>query len=848
MAIAESSSSRRKRGVSYRASSRVQVLFRALLFALSLLLVACGGPAEPTPTTHTTGSLAITVQGLASGAAADIEVNGPGDFGANVGASTLLEELEPGSYTLLSAPVTDHDLVSPATITAMVVAGEEATATITYQASAFNLDADLDSLRFTLGGEAQLNLTLQRLNDFAGDVTVTAQTPEGLELDEANWTFTAGDTTFTVTVSDDSAPLGASTITFTATGLLEGATVSSITEVEVRLGAVVTAWSDPVPGLPGTLRYLVDDERTEGATITFDPAMLDFGSSINLSQELVIEHDLTIQGPERDEGHNPAVALNGGNAVRAVRIDNTASVILSDVELRNGLVNDGDGGGVLVTSGSELTLLRSELRNNEAKNGGGIHSRGTLTLVDSLIFENTATGNGGGIWTADGIATITDSSITRNVAAGNGGGFHLGTGTLNLVNSSVTSNEAADGGGVFAAHAGAWELDASFLNILDGSKIAWNEASRGAGVLSYVTARIENSEITDNIASAAGGGVRNHLTMEIINSKINHNEAATRYGGLFNDGVMTIRDSEILFNKAGTHGGGIFNGYFASDKLHHLTKKLIVERTVISGNSAGGDGGGIHSIRHLEVIDSDINGNNAGGHGGGIYAVTIANANTEDKGGEVHVSGSTIRNNVASGTGGGLYSNTEYPNGVGIVAKAPMTIVNSTFEGNEAEHGGGISMAGINDGEVRISFSTIADNEAVGVGGQGGGVHTAREPVWVRGNIVANNTSEDGGNSNDLYFSLGGLTSEGYNLFGTTPQNIALKGTDITNSNPRLNSLWNNGGPTPTMELLNFSPALDHVPAAHCLGPDGTPLTHDQRGEPRPAGTNCDIGAFERQP
>ena len=94
MAIAESSSSRRKRGVSYGASSRVQVLFRALLFALSLLLVACGGPAEPTPTTHTTGSLAITVQGLASGAAADIEVNGPGDFGANVGASTLLEELE----------------------------------------------------------------------------------------------------------------------------------------------------------------------------------------------------------------------------------------------------------------------------------------------------------------------------------------------------------------------------------------------------------------------------------------------------------------------------------------------------------------------------------------------------------------------------------------------------------------------------------------------------------------------------------------------------------------------------------------------------------------------------------
>ena len=53
--------------------------------------------------------------------------------------------------------------------------------------------------------------------------------------------------------------------------------------------------------------------------------------------------------------------------------------------------------------------------------------------------------------------------------------------------------------------------------------------------------------------------------------------------------------------------------------------------------------------------------------------------------------------------------------------------------------------------------------------------------------------------------------------------------------------LYANGGPTATHALLQGSPLIDILPG--CAG-----LTDDQRGEPRPQGSNCDPGAYEFDP
>jgi hypothetical protein len=70
---------------------------------------------------------------------------------------------------------------------------------------------------------------------------------------------------------------------------------------------------------------------------------------------------------------------------------------------------------------------------------------------------------------------------------------------------------------------------------------------------------------------------------------------------------------------------------------------------------------------------------------------------------------------------------------------------------------------------------------------------------------------------------------------------LAQRIGDVTNTNPSLAPLANNGGATQTMALPYGSPATNHIP----YGTNGcaTTITTDQRGFARVA--PCDIGAFE---
>jgi hypothetical protein len=57
-------------------------------------------------------------------------------------------------------------------------------------------------------------------------------------------------------------------------------------------------------------------------------------------------------------------------------------------------------------------------------------------------------------------------------------------------------------------------------------------------------------------------------------------------------------------------------------------------------------------------------------------------------------------------------------------------------------------------------------------------------------------------------------------------------------ANPLLSVVADNGGQTLTAALHLGSPALDVADLAYC------PAT-DQRGQPRPFGAGCDLGAYE---
>jgi len=81
------------------------------------------------------------------------------------------------------------------------------------------------------------------------------------------------------------------------------------------------------------------------------------------------------------------------------------------------------------------------------------------------------------------------------------------------------------------------------------------------------------------------------------------------------------------------------------------------------------------------------------------------------------------------------------------------------------------------------------------------------------------------------------MTSLGHNIDSGNTCGFTATG-DLTNTNPLLGPLQDNGGPTPTYAIPADSLAVNAGDNAVC------PPT-DQRGIARPQAGRCDIGAYE---
>jgi hypothetical protein len=122
-----------------------------------------------------------------------------------------------------------------------------------------------------------------------------------------------------------------------------------------------------------------------------------------------------------------------------------------------------------------------------------------------------------------------------------------------------------------------------------------------------------------------------------------------------------------------------------------------------------------------------------------------------------------------------------------------------------------------------------------------GGISNSGGTAIFQNSIVADSTY--GGNCS------GTVTSHGHNLSSDGSCNFNNTG-DLSNTDPKLGPLQNNGGPTQTQALLSGSPAIDAGKPSGCSDGHGHLLKTDQRGKPRPDKEDtrgCDIGAYERQ-
>jgi len=239
----------------------------------------------------------------------------------------------------------------------------------------------------------------------------------------------------------------------------------------------------------------------------------------------------------------------------------------TSINANGGVIHDR---AFFVQLGAALNLSGVTIRGGmSAGNGGGIYNAGVLSLDSSALIGNFAgspNGYGGALSTAGQAMTVTNSTLSGNIATGGGGAIQADFGSVTIVDSSIISNQASiNGGGI--------DNGGATLSVT-GSTIAGNTGYNGGGILSAqnTTTLVVASTISGNTAvTNAGGGLEeNGGTANLVNSTLSGNSAAVNGGGISNDcpcaSLVNLYNVTISNNQADADsngsgdGGGVFNG------------------------------------------------------------------------------------------------------------------------------------------------------------------------------------------------------------------------------------------------------------------------------------------------
>jgi hypothetical protein len=359
----------------------------------------------------------------------------------------------------------------------------------------------------------------------------------------------------------------------------------------------------------------------------------------------------------------------------------------------------------------------------------------------------------------------------------------------------------------------------------------------------------DSVRVTENRGDFAGGGIAlQDAVLHMADSEVTHNRILNEIGhsgaGISAlstsdaTGVNAVRSTvssnvlEVTDDGFFIYGGG---GLYLSamtpgndQTFANFVDSTISNNRVLPGGPQGvTTGAGVYALDgSLTLRRSTVSGNKIGhypgGRSGGYAGILFWDTSTDAIGGgnandELIVENSTIANNdagqPASSGDGTVAGGIGFFDGIG-------KIVNSTFVGNEAQEGKDLS-----------SFPTT---------GRGAS-------MTIRGTIFADapacetfGGSTQGGGSIEVGDDTCGLQGGS----GTTPGangDIENLPAEALNLGP----LQDNGGPTLTAAPGVGSVALDAIAPANCLNAAGEPLTDDQRGVTRPAGTGCESGSVE---
>jgi predicted outer membrane repeat protein len=171
---------------------------------------------------------------------------------------------------------------------------------------------------------------------------------------------------------------------------------------------------------------------------TFTLAQAGSNENKSLDGDLDILDDLVLNGSGAD-----TAIIDGNDLDRVFHLPNSGAVTITGVTIQNGSTTK-DGGAILTSGSTSLTLRDVELTSNDAEDGGAIFTGNNVTMERVTISGNTATQYGGGIANVNGTVTLENVTISGNAATTNGGAIYnfgnSGTATLDATNVTIKDN------------------------------------------------------------------------------------------------------------------------------------------------------------------------------------------------------------------------------------------------------------------------------------------------------------------------------------------------------------------------------------------------------------------------
>lgn len=307
-------------------------------------------------------------------------------------------------------------------------------------------------------------------------------------------------------------------------------------------------------------------------------------------------------------------------------------------------------GKILGQAASEQVILVKgalELQSGVLQNTGGKHiftvDRGTLDINGGYIVGGGSDGTpGGGIYVDNGTVNIQGGVIAANRGS-SGGGIFFQNGTLNISGGAVTGNEVinghSDNGGGIYVNSGTLNLSGGYVTN-NYKACDCNDCrndvnnTHGGGGIALANSSVMNMTggyVTGNYSGLAGGGI---------------------YAGFFGHNVgFTMSGGTIAGNCAELGEGGGLRIAGGTNGVIQATNKVYITNNITNSNNDWGGGGiFVQEKGNLSIMNALITGNTAGGFGGGVGACPTGETLI------VNQDGAAIYGNTASGTnmsGGG---------------------------------------------------------------------------------------------------------------------------------------------------------------------------------------------------